>query len=293
MYASAVAATLTLYSLQTLYVQIDSPIQKGGAHAIRHNAYAGFSWNFLHMPYHFFLILFATGLSISFRDVAILPVESAVEAVVRAKSDAAAGAAQFSRNARWIFSTGWGGAVICSGLLGALHRPGPRAATKLHRIIIRCAIATGLMVGLPFSDVSAGWYQGITAMVSAAMSLTEYLFVQMDRIGFFRSEASRGGFTSSESAAKESETARFDDSFSESSEMDPDFDLERPRPPDDNQVSLDRQEGHSANDEFIVALKERLCKGHCKRMVAVCPSKAGAEHNRGSPHKTGKPHDEG
>lgn len=277
MYLSAVAGTATLYALQTLYVQVDSPIQKGGKHALRHNTFAGYAWGMLHAPYHFFLILFATGLSISLRDVAIAPKPTAVQVATRASSNAAAGAAQFTRSARWIFAVGWGGSVICSALMGALHRPGPRAATKHHRIVIRCIIAVAVMVGIPFSTLSAGWFQGVIAMVSVAVSVTEFLFVQMDRIGFFRSEASGGAFTSTESGgAKDPERVDFDtDSFS--SDLDSDEDIEAPRSPDDVVLNVDTGCGGSPTAEYLCALKERLCKGHCKRLVPVKPTRSQQE----------------
>lgn len=272
MYLSAVAGTITLYSLQTLYVQVDGPIQKGGVHALRHRVHSGFAWGMLHSPYHCFLILFATGLSISLRDVAIAPVASAV--VERATSNEAAGAAQFTRNARWLFSSGWGGSVICSALLGALHKPGPRAATKLHRIILRCIVAVAVMVGLPFSNLSAGWFQGVIALVSGSLAVTEFLFVKMDRIGFFRSEASGGGFTSTTSGEnKEGSAVHFDDTDSDSSEMNPELDTETPRSPDDIVLNIDEESGQSPEAEYLCALKERLCKGHCKRFVPVKPKK--------------------
>ena len=259
LYLAAIEATIILYSFQTLYVQVDSQIAKGGVHALRHNGYAGLMWNLLHMPYHFFLILFATGLGISMRDVALPPVIEAVTTRAGA-SDAIAGAASFDSNARWVFSVGWGGSVICSALIGALHIPGPRAATKLYRSFIRVVLAVALMVGMPFSNVSAELYVGIYAIVTALISISEFLFVQMDRIGFFKSEASM--FSSSDSSGGHLTSNELTESDSDSEEVHVDVESGDGKIPGESQ-------GVVCTDDYYLALKERLCKGHCKRFVAV------------------------
>lgn len=273
MYLSAMAATITLYSLQTLYVQVDNRIQKGGTHAIRHKTLTGFSWSLLHMPYHFFLVMFATGLSISLRDVAVPPIPTeTARLVLRASkptADAVQGAAQFTRNARWLYSVGWGGSVIFSALISGTHQGGPRSATKRWRLAGRIVFVMGLMLGMPFTELRAEWFQLVFMGVSMLISAAEYVLVNMDRIGFFRSEAS-GQLSSGDSSSDyPGFVQRFDDSDSDSIDLDigDKGGDTGPRHPDE--VDLEIGNGQKGSDLDLVALKQRLCKGHQVRLVPV------------------------
>lgn len=162
--------------------------------------------------------------------------------------------------------------MIFSAIIGALHRRGPRSATKVYRTVFRCIVTVAVMVGMPFSNLSAGLFQGVFAAVTVAISIAEFLFVQMDRIGFFRSEKSLR-YSSTESGGK-SRLGRyfFDDSASESSEMDPALDTEMAKAPLEtlNDIDLESGPGDSAN---LIALKKRMCKDHSARtrLVPVQP----------------------
>lgn len=259
LYVTAIAGTAILYSFQTLYVQVDGPIPRGGTHAVRHNGYVGIAWGLFHMPYHFFLIAFATGLAILVRDVALPPAEAARQ-LIRA-GEVATSAASFDDSARWLFAVGWGGSMIFSATIGAMHIPGPRAATKLHRIAIRVVISIAIMVGMPFADVSAGVYLGVFTIVTVILSMLEFLFVQMDRIGFFKSEAS--AFASTDSGP---DGMRIADWTSDSSDSD-EVDVEAGRGASGGDES-EQLLGESCQDDFYLELKERMCKGHCSRLVA-------------------------
>lgn len=197
LFGAAAASTALLYSLQTLYNNIDSPIAKGGKHAIRYKKLNGLSWSQLHIPYHAALVLFATGLGIALREVAqgSTHKESVKDVVimslnaVHATEGGESALPKFDTKARWLFSAGWGVSVLLSGLIGTMHFAGPRAATKHWRYFVRCLIAIPLSIGMPFSHVSAGVYLGTYTAVTVVIAIVEYLFVQMDRMGFFRSEA--------------------------------------------------------------------------------------------------------
>lgn len=295
LYLSAVFSTLTLYGLQTYYIQVDSLIARGSVHAIRHNAYAGLGWSFLHMAYHLFLVLFATGLGISVRDVIVAPkypyphtaAESRVlgaALLLRAADETAAegaGASEFDRNARWVFAVGWAGSLVTSALIGAMHKAGPRVATRAPRLFARCALALGLMAGMPFAHVSAGVFQAVFGAVTVVAVLAEFLLVQMDRIGFFRSEQTP--LSSTDSGDPTGVTSDFDD-------WDDDDDDEDEGKGGKVESDLDLESGGgkadgkgvvSGNDCISQALKSRLCKGHDCRMVAVMPKRKGAKKKEG------------
>jgi len=158
--------------------------------------------------------------------------------------------------------------MICSGLLGMLHVPGPRAATKIHRIIIRFVISVAIMVGMPFADLSAGRFQAVFVAVTVCIGLAEMICVQMDRIGFFRSEGMP--FTSTDDS-KENRLDHDFDSTSESSDTDPDLDIdiEATRSLDGIDFTEGGAHGQNGADEALAALQARCSRGHCARLVAV------------------------
>lgn len=191
LYLCAVACTLMLYGMQTFYIQVDSLLTRGGVHAVRHNSITGILWNLLHMPYHLFLVLFATGMSISVRDIVVPPTQPLSRALAEAageRAEEALGIPEFSRSARWAFAVGWAGSVVLSAAIASLHKAGPRAATKKARLFTRCALAAVLLAVLPRTDISAGAFQAVFCLVTVCSVLVEFVLVQMDRIGFFTAE---------------------------------------------------------------------------------------------------------
>ncbi len=74
LYLAVVGSVALVYSFQTLYVNVDNTILRGGTHAIRAASLAGLTFSTVHLPYHISLVLFATGLGIIIRDVMIDPV---------------------------------------------------------------------------------------------------------------------------------------------------------------------------------------------------------------------------
>lgn len=283
MYLSAMFSTAMLYSLQTLYVQVDGPIQKGGKHAIRHNTWAGFGWGLLHTPYHLFLILFATGLNLNFRDIAVPPTAEVARNLVRAGTESASkipGAPHFTTNAQWLFCVGWGGSLISSALIGALHKAGPRAATKGIRLVLRCAVAIGFMVGMPLSDFSATWFQATMAMVTVSMAFTEFVLVQMDRIGYFRSERFLARVEKDESQnVDEAETSTDSKSSHSGTNEGVERGIHAPRPQGD--IESGKQEAGKSKD--LIALEKRLSQKHKNRLVPVYPKEQQkrANHDEG------------
>lgn len=294
LFGAAAASTAMLYSLQTLYNNVDSPIPRGGKHAIRYRALHGLSWSQLHIPYHASLVLFATGLGIALRDVAAPPKHALEEAhfilnAIRAgdpstevKTDP-----DFGRKERWLFAVGWGASIILSGTIGALHLPGPRAATKHWRFKIRCVIAVALMIGMPFSELSADHFIGTFSGVSVFIAVIEYLFVQMDKMGFFRSEAT----TFSSSTDEVTKDISFDDDRASSDDsgeavglnLDVHNDLEAAPSVSAQQNSTPvcriPQLGQSTVSD---ALRNRLQKKHVCRLVKASDRKCALERNAGT-----------
>ncbi|CAN8063169.1 unnamed protein product [Agarophyton chilense] len=253
LYGTAAATAAMLYALQTLYVNVDGPILKGGQHALRHSAVCGIFWGQLHTMYHMALILFATGLGISVHDVVLdTKSKTAEHWLVRAGEEASnASGSTFGRKQRWLFSVGWGMSMILSAVFGVLHKGGPRAASKWYRTTARVTTAIGVMIGLPFTDIRADFYLGVHTAVLVFFGIVEFVLVRFDCFGFFRSE----GSNKTTSIVGESfETFDYDEESPDS-----------PTNPDD--VKLD----HSSDlpEAISRALKERLCKGHVCPMIPV------------------------
>lgn len=195
MFLAVVGCTSLIYALQTLYVNVDNKILRGGKHSMRHNVVLGVTWTAMHTPYHICLVLLATGLGIAFRDIIITPaaagsassarpsVGEAAHFVVRAAAKLTApGVPHFTKLNRWLFSIGWGGSMLLSAMLSMMHFKGPRETTKYPRVLLRSAIAIGLGVGMPFTGVPAGVYLLVHSLVTSVISFTEFILVQVDAV---------------------------------------------------------------------------------------------------------------
>lgn len=255
LYAAAAGGTAILYSLQTFYVNIDGLIGKGGVHAIRFRGLNGIIWGQIHTLYHLALILFATGLSFALRDIAITPrAESATRA---ADIDSVVGT-RFGQSERWVFSTGWGAALILSAVISALHYGGPRAATKVYRLVSRCLVTVAIMVGMPFANISAGGFLGVFTGVIVVLAIVEFICVQMDRMGYFRSEETVLSISTDF-------VGNSRDSFGEGEDEDEhDIDYE-----DESDPICDLGEEAAAKVRLDRALQTRLRRRHCNRLVLV------------------------
>lgn len=194
LFLSVVGSTALVYALQTLYVNVDNKIVRGGTHAIRHRALLGLSWSVIHMPYHICLVLLATGLGILLRDVIIDPKAKTAEAaaymltVVRAGGSEAKGVSgpYFGNPQRLLFSVGWAGSLLLSAALSCMHKRSAQEATKILRLVVRGIVGLGLGIGMPFSEISAGGYLLVHAVVSAVLAIVEYFLVQVDVLDIVR-----------------------------------------------------------------------------------------------------------
>lgn len=293
LFGAAAASTALLYSLQTLYNNVDSPIPRGGKHALRFRKLNGLAWSQLHIPYHAALILLATGLGIALRDVALPPKtgpasEAAhllLEAIRASDSGGEAKVEpEFGVKEKWLFAIGWGASILLSGLFGAFHFPGPRAATKRWRFAIRCVIVLAIMVGMPFSTLAAGYYLGVFSGVSVFIAVFEYLFVQMDKMGFFRSEATTFS-SSTDEVAKE---ISFDDADEEDS-LDDSGDAQGLNLDVEGGAAESAQQStipvyvipQSGQSSVTNALRNRLGKKHVCRLVKASDKKCSLERNVG------------
>lgn len=277
LFGAAAASTAMLYSLQTLYANIDGPIAKGGKHAVRHRSLNGITWATLHLPYHLALILFATGIGIAFRDVGFSidsnTSSSAASLLVRkdeTESVVLGSVQKFAREERWLFSVGWGASIILSGLIGATHLAGPRAATKQGRFFIRCLLVIGIMVSMPFTSTTALEYIGVHCAVLVGIAIVEYSFVHMDRLGIFRSEFSLFSSSNESKEIDEEQEDGTDEDYEDSEGGKGKGKV--PTSPDGVVLPEEKGEGVAGvevNDEITMALKMRLCKNHSCRLVAI------------------------
>lgn len=195
MFLSVLGCTALVYSLETLYMNVDNKIIKGGKHAVRRNFNLALAWETLHLPYAVCLVLLGTGLGILFREIAFVP--SSVGSPVLAASASAvehfsvrttheakntAGPA-FGTAARWLFSAGWGGSMLLSAALSGTHAKSPSEITKYWRLVMRAALAIGLGVGMPFSGLAAGHYLLVYPLVTLFVAIVELVLVQADVLG--------------------------------------------------------------------------------------------------------------
>lgn len=297
LFGSAAIATAMLYSLQTLYNNVDSPISRGGKHAIRYKKNHGLVWSVLHVPYHAALVLFATGLGIAIRDIAIKPKTSTAEEAVAHVIDVVIREADsghkrgFDYKARWLFSAGWGASLILSGLIGSCHLAGPRAATKRWRLVIRSLIAIALMFGMPFADVSAEIFLHVFGTVLVLIALSEYILVQMDNMGFFRSENT---VFSSSADALEKEMVTFgderdSDDSDEFRDSDDKTDVEKlgsetirrqtTRGGLEEQMAEIELPEDVLDEQAKLRLRQRMCRSHRMRLVPASQRKCKALKN--------------
>lgn len=232
LYCGALFGVALSFSFKVFYTDIDNQVLRRGTHAIRWNRNAGLVWSLCHFFFHAALILAATGLGLALRGAAVRPsVEAAaaasaplaatvgtsgraavaaaavaaapvagVGASPAAAAEATAAAAKallgaFDTISRWVFTAGTFGALLVLVTLSLAHKPGPRAATRTARLATRTAVSVAALVGLPFvPERSLGGLGllGVVASLVATMALIEYVLLECDRIGWFRSELSVG-----------------------------------------------------------------------------------------------------
>lgn len=209
-YLTALGSTAMLYSLQTLYMQVDNVIPKGGVHALRYDQYRGIAWASLHLPYHLLLVLFSSALGIGIRDIVIDPLEAALRA--SGDVDLEVSEQEFISSARWMYALSWGGSLILSALMGLLHRSGPHANTKPWRLAVRVCIACGVATGLPFARLSAGMFHMIFTLTSVVIASAEFLLSKADRAGLFLSPALNAAYKRMRNGQSESPDAAEGDS---------------------------------------------------------------------------------
>jgi len=210
LYASTLFGVALSYAFKILYQDVDNRVFKRGLHAIRWHRHAGVLWSFCHLFFHAALILSATGLGLILRAATIIvPPVAVADAVVRAGGGGsvaagAAGAADgvaaatelrgatVSSTIRWVFTSGSFGALLVLVVLAATHKSGPRAATRRWRLPVRAALSVAGLVGLPLAGerLDPLALLGIVAGLISAMAVVEFILVEMDRIGWFRSELS-------------------------------------------------------------------------------------------------------
>ncbi len=199
MYAAVLGATALVASFETLYMNVDNKILREGKHAIRHNAFSGFFWSAIHLPYHVCLVLFGTALGLLFRDIIVTPsdtkskyeaAEAAVHALVRAAAPKESSGPQFGTIQRWLFSIGWAGSLLFSGILSLTHGLGPRDFTRRARVLIRSCVALSLGVGMPFTDLTAGQYLAVHAVITMFIASIEFMLVNMDSVNLLRKHRS-------------------------------------------------------------------------------------------------------
>jgi hypothetical protein len=263
---------LIVYSLMTLYFNVDNVHLKGSVHPIRHNRWAGLLWAMVHVFYHMTLAGFlSTGIGLMLRDIAVPPGKAGAEgtsvveeaaahvlsAVARASEASNAGKAHFDSKARWLFSGAWLAAILLSSFMGLLHKPGPRGRTKNLRILIRVFIALALGIGMPFARLSASANLYIFAAATVLFAVSEFILIEADSIGML---SRTGAPVSSTSGSTHVEGDTSDDMSDASDEMDP---------------ADDREAAKAGIAEEDAGLDEVDTKTAVLRRAAVC---RGREH---------------
>jgi hypothetical protein len=222
MFLATAASVLIVYSMQTIYFNVDQNLGKGSVHAIRHNGRLGLVWSQLHIPYHMALAGFVpTGLAKLIKEITLHD-KSGPPSYVRE-----------------LFSVGWGASFVISGFFSLLHKAGPRERTRNHRICGRIIIVLAVAIGVPFADISAGYQLLIFTLVSAVVAVVEFVLLEADRIGMLVGRPIPSTAPSSiDHSGKDSQESVVDDDDN-SSEMDPDEDIEEVRPGDSAYVARD------------------------------------------------------
>ncbi|GAB0496387.1 hypothetical protein MMPV_007699 [Pyropia vietnamensis] len=102
------------------------------------------------------------------------------------------GSAVISGATRWVFSVGTFGALLLLVVLASTHKSGPRAATRRWRLPARAVIAIAGLLALPLGGdrLDPLVLLCLVAAVVWAATATEFVLIEADRIGWFRSELS-------------------------------------------------------------------------------------------------------
>jgi hypothetical protein len=220
MYVATAASVLIVYSMQTIYFNVDQNLGKGSVHAIRHNGRLGLIWSQMHIPYHMALAGFLpTGLAKLIKEITLSN---------RAGSSSAS---------RILFSVGWGSALVISSIFGILHKAGPRERTRNIRIGVRVVIVLAVAIGMPFANISAGVELLIYALVSAGLAITEFVLLEADRIGMLAGSPIQS--TAASSIDYSHKASEEDEDDNESSEMSPEDDVEEYKPAESIEKGLD------------------------------------------------------
>jgi Bacterial low temperature requirement A protein (LtrA) len=213
MYIATAASVLIVYSMQTIYFNVDQNLGKGSVHAIRHNGRLGLIWSQLHIPYHMALAGFLpTGLAKLIKEITL--------GDYGGRSSAG----------RTLFSVGWGSALVISSIFGILHKAGPRERTRNIRIGVRVVIVLAVAIGVPFADISAGVELLLYALISAGLAIAEFVLLEADRIGMLAGSPIPSAATSSIDYSLKASEEENDDDNDESSEMSPEDDVEEFKP---------------------------------------------------------------
>lgn len=196
LYGSAACAGIILYSLQTLYTDIDNHIHQEGTHAIRSGKLTAVLWEQLHKFYHFCLVLLSAGLGIAFDDIfettKLLSSSSdltegihvAVLDVIRKGNEIDTPSLDSKR--RWVFTIGWGGAILLSMAIGLVHSKGRHEVTRKLRYLVRFVVTTSVMVVLPFINISGFPLLGIYTVVAAILAVFEFTCVEYEKVKYIQ-----------------------------------------------------------------------------------------------------------
>lgn len=199
MYVTVAVSVLIVYSLQTLYFNVDNFIAKGGVHAIRAHRHAGLAWTILHLFYHMALAgPLATGLGLIIRDVTLEGSKKVVRAAAEGASKTGSLQMELNSNGRWLFSAGWGIALMTSTIMGLFHRAGPRAKTKRFRLLLRTFVTIVITVAIPFAKLNASTTLIVYSVIITMMALLEFVLIEADRIGMLSPTAIKSSTISSE-----------------------------------------------------------------------------------------------
>lgn len=236
-----------IYSLMTLYFDVDNHITRKAVHAFRYKRSNGLLWSHFHIYYHMSLAGFlSTGIGLMLKDVALEAKVEAAKAVklaelspellasisVHAAAESVKTKNEFDGKARWLFSGGWMAAVILSSFMGLAHKPGKRGRTKNRRIYPRIFFALLAGIGLPFLEISAMRNLIAFTVISFVFAFVEFVAIRMDAIGMLSRTGPPMSVSSPTSSIQDSlDTGSHDDWFGdESEEMDPADDTEVEKP---------------------------------------------------------------
>ncbi|GAB0492154.1 hypothetical protein MMPV_003414 [Pyropia vietnamensis] len=161
--------TFITYSYHSVYFDLDKPVLPQGHHALRFKVWTGMAWVLGHLLFHMSLVLAAASLGWAVRGAALRTADVADP---------------FLRAERIIFSSSWAAVFCLSAGLASLHDGGPRAVTKVPRLVTRVALATTLAVVLPVmrARLSALDVLIITTSVSGLIVIVEIVLNETDRL---------------------------------------------------------------------------------------------------------------